>query len=526
MKNLKHIGALAIGGLCLLGPIGCTDLEEELVGGLPAGQFGQTESEFGAVVAGGYIDLFGLLGNHNGVWTANEVATDEVLVPTRGADWFDGGIFIRLHTHTFEPGDAPFANSWNKLFGGVATANRLLEQLPLLNAELAPPFEAELRGLRALYYYYLIDMFGNVPLITSFSGGEENPSTLSRAELYDWLTGELEEIIPTLPEEKRYARITRDVARTLLAKVYLNSEVYAGRNEVAQALPHLNAVIDGGRYRLESDYFANFSFDNEGSAENILVIPYDDVFVVPNNNFNLAHMTLHYASRESFNATAEPWNGYATLQEFYDSYDDTDSRKGEFGSREPGNFLAGPQTTADGEPLIDASAESTDPDGNQIVFTPELNELGPNALRQAGARIYKWTYANGFTPELSNDWAIFRYADVLLMKAEALMRTTSEDNAEALELVNLIRDRAYDDTDEDGNEVDSDLDQLTFETLLAERGREMFAECYRRSDLIRFGEFQRTWFGKDQESGEQYELFPIPTAQLDVNPNLRQNPGF
>ena len=510
--------ALLAGGCIALTPA-CTDLEEEPVGALSAETFGQTEAEFNAIVAGGYLDLFGLLGDHNSTWTLNEVSTDEILVPTRGADWFDGGTFVRLHTHTFEAGEGGLQNSWNDLFGGVATVNRLLEQLPQLNEELAPPFEAELRGLRAFYYWYLMDMWGNVPLITSFTGGEENPSTRPRAEIYDFLVAELEELIPLLPPEKRYARVTQDVARGILAKVYLGSNEYAGRDEVANAIPHLDAIIDGGQYALEPNYFDNFDVDNDNSGENMFVIPYDEVFTIPSANFNLAHMTLHYQSQVTFNATAQPWNGYAAVQEFYDSYQDEDLRKGQYGRQDvPGNFLAGPQYESDGvTPLIDAVNDG-DPDGPEIVFTPEINELTPNAYRQAGARIFKYTYADGFTTELANDFPLLRYADILLMKAEALLRTGG-DEEEALDLVNMVRSRAFGSDEFNFEEIDLDI-------LFEERGREMFAEGYRRSDLIRFDKFKDPWFGKGVTDDDNLKLFPVPTQQLDVNPNLVQNPGY
>jgi len=204
------------------------------------------------------------------------------------------------------------------------------------------------------------------------------------------------------------------------------------------------------------------------------------------------------------------------LEEFYNSYDDTDVRKGKWGDQKTrGNFIAGPQYFSNGkDQLMDSGAEDADPDGPGVVFTPEINEHFPNALRQAGVRIGKYEFKNGGRPDLSNDFPIFRYGDVVLMKAEALWRQDA-GSAEALALVNQIRERAG----------VASLGALTAEDLLAERGREMFYENHRRTDLIRFGRYNDAWDFKPA-SDPSKNIFPIPRAALDANPNLAQNPGY
>ncbi|MCB0607406.1 MAG: RagB/SusD family nutrient uptake outer membrane protein, partial [Lewinella sp.] len=180
-----------------------------------------------------------------------------------------------------------------------------------------------------------------------------------------------------------------------------------------------------------------------------------------------------------------------------------------------GNFLAGPQYASDGVTrLIDDGAEAADPDGKPVTFTPELNELFPNALRQAGVRIGKFEFKNGGRTSLSNDFPIFRYADVLLMKAEAQWRQNAS-SATALALVNQVRARAG----------VPDFTELTADNLLAERGREMFYENHRRTDLIRFGQYNKAWEFKPASQPFR-NIYPIPRAQLDANPNLAQNPGY
>ncbi len=492
---------------------GCTDLEEEPFGQLAASDFGSNDGEFTALLAGGYTQVYGLLGNHNSLWSMQEISSDEAVIPTRGADWADGGQWIRMHKHEMLPSEESVNNAWNKLYTGIATANRLLETLPALNPERAAAAAPELRGLRALYYYYLLDTYGNVPLITTFLGNEAAPATRPRAEIYDFVVSELTSIIPDLPNQRLYARMTRPVAQALLAKVYLNAEVYSGTSQYEEAVAQADSVINSGFYSIEDDYFANFVSQNEGSRENIFVIPYDERF---GPGFNLGQMTLHYQNQLTFQSQESPWNGYASLQEFYDSYDDSDLRKGQNGNATvPGNFIAGQQFTATGDTLSDPAAESTDPDGARLVFTPELNQLAPGAFRQAGVRLGKFRFPSGFTQNLSNDFPILRYSDILLTKAEGLYRLNGGGDGDAIALVNLVRERAG---------IDG-LDELDDENLLAERGREMFLEMTRRQDLIRFGKFGEPWYEKPA-SDETKELMPIPAAQIQANPNLVQNPGY
>jgi hypothetical protein len=227
-------------------------------------------------------------------------------------------------------------------------------------------------------------------------------------------------------------------------------------------------------------------------------------------------MTLHYSSQSTFDLGAQPWNGYCALQEFYDSYDDADLRKGTPGDQTArGNFHVGAQFASDGTTrLIDASAELGDPDGQDLTFTPEINEIAPGAFRQAGARIGKYEYAIGAQDNLDNDFVMFRLGEMVLNAAEAAYRLGN--SGDALASVNQIRTRAG----------MADFTALTDADMLAERGRELFMEGVRRSDLIRFGQYSRTWFGKTAASDATKNLMPIPRVQVAANPNLAQNPGY
>lgn len=480
---------------------GCTNLDEELFSEVTADNFFQSDEEFISALGAAYTSLYGYMGDYYGM---QQVSSDETVVPTRGNDWDDGGHWRRLHQHQYTPDDPLIGGSWSFCYSGIATCNRLIFQFNQLNVEGSEVFTAELEVLRALFYYWLLDSYGNVPIVDQFDVPDDfAPSTSSRSDVYNFVESEITRNLGNLSQTvdgSTYARINYYVAQAILAKLYLNAEVYTGTAQWAKAKTAADEIINSGAYSLTGSYFDNFVTENSGSSENIFMIPYDEVFAQVNN---LVMRTLHYGSQATYNLTAQPWNGYSSLQEFYNSFEDDDIRKQ--------MFIVGPQFAADGvTPIDDSGAEAEDPDGTPLNFTAEINELGPNALRQAGARIGKWEFANGSTQHMSNDFAIFRYSDILLVKAEVLMR--EGDQAGALDIVNQLRERA-------GVAGFTSLDEDTF---LAERGREMAFESVRRSDLIRFGKYGEAWWEKPA-SEECLELFPVPRSQLDANKNLVQN---
>jgi hypothetical protein len=501
------IKVLFLGILVSVFSLACTDLEEEIYSEVTPDQFFQTEAEFVSALGNAYTQLNSIGGNGN-IFSLQEVTSDEIVVPTRGQDWDDGGEWRRLHTHEYAFENGIINNSWVFCYGGVSTCNRLIFQFNELGVEGAEEFIAELRALRAMYYYWLVDLYGNVPIVTDFDVPPDfAPANNSRQEVFNFIEQELTEVLPLLTQEvggAAYGRVNYYTAQAILAKLYLNAEVYTGTPQLEKALTAVDEIINSGQYSLAPDYYDNFVVNNENSPEFIFAIPYDEVF---QQGFVMPMMTLHYASQATYNLTAQPWNGFASLQEFYDSYEDTDVRKQ--------NFLVGPQFSASGERLLDNGAEASDPDGPPLTFTPEINELGPQALRQAGVRIGKWEYELGSTENLNNDLALLRYSDIVLMKAEILFRQ-GQTAGEALALVNQIRERAG----------VAPFTELTEENLLAERGREMFAEQTRRSDLIRFGRYNDAWQFKPQDPSDHVNIFPIPRPQLDSNPNLVQNPGY
>jgi starch-binding outer membrane protein, SusD/RagB family len=464
-----------------------------------------------------YNSLYGYAQTY---WLLQELASDELIYLGRSNECLcDLG---DLHVHEFDANNSLIYDSWTMLYDGIEDANVKLVQVGIgvddkvLNPVLADSLRAELRSFRALLYFWLLDAYGDVPIVTEPSTGDF-PGNSTRSQVYAFVESELVESIPLLRNEVSigtYGKINFNTAQSILAKLYLNAEVYTGFAAWTEALTAANQVILSQEYILETGYFENFLTDNSASLENIFVIPYDSEFA---KGFQLGKLSLHESSHSTFDLAYEPSNRVTSLASFYDAYEDGDFRKGKSGDQKTnGNFLAGPQFEANGvTPLEDNDFYelNPDPDGINVVFTPEINDLDLT-YQQAGVRVGKYEYSGESMADMNNDMVLFRYADILLVKAEALFNI-SMFNSEALDIVNEIRMRAG---------VDA-FDQLSEEKFLGERGREMFAEGWRRQDLIRFGRYgDATEFKPATEPCR--ELFPIPQFVLNDNSNLVQNPCY
>ena len=314
----------------------------------------------------------------------------------------------------------------------------------------------------------------------------------------------------------------------------------ASASQWDKAIAACNNIINSGIYALTANYVDNFTQNNQNSKEFIWAIPFDHIKF---GGFNLNMMTLSYLNQATYNINAQPWNGFASTAEFYNSYIDPVQNPGPQGTvvgidplgtpttgtddkRMRANFIVGPQFSSGGARLSDDGADATDPDGKPFTFTPYINQLEPGAWRQSGARIGKWQMYLGMTNNLDNDFAIFRYADILLTKAEASARKAANwSDASVLAVVNQIR------TQHGGVTA---LPSLTAETFLAERSREMFAEAWKRQDMIRFGTYNKKTDFHDVDAADNLgpnginhlNIFPIPDAQINANKNLKQNPGY
>jgi hypothetical protein len=516
-KFLITLKIFLVGFMILAIQPSCTKLDEEVYSDLTAEKFFENPDNLIYAFGVAYTKLYSLVGHKFGM-IGMECGTDILVVPQRGGDWYDGGEWHRWHRHEWQATEGYLSHWWNNIFNGVSTCNRLIKEFESLKDVDVSPAIAELRGLRALYYYWLIDIFGNVPIQSSFddpSGGK--PPTKTRGEVYDFIISELNEILPDLSKEtglQYYGRVNYYVAQTILAKMYLNSGVYLGpgNEEWEKAAAACDSVILAQKYSLSADFFANFQSNATSSPEHIMGVPFDQVYAP---QFEIHVFTLHYNLVEKFGILNSSWNGICFQEGFFNSFEEADVRRN--------GLLFGPQLDAEGNPIEDPSYEKfdpqdptkpKDPDGAPLNLTPFVNMLEPNCLRQCGARVAKFPYIAGSDRYTGNDFPIFRYADVLLMKAEALLQLGNA--GEALELVNQVRGRA-------GVEPFTSLD---FENLLAERGRELYAEGHRRSDMIRFGVYLEPRWEKTNASPSYVTLWPIPQSQIDANENLIQNDGY
>ncbi|MBN1416677.1 MAG: RagB/SusD family nutrient uptake outer membrane protein [Bacteroidales bacterium] len=502
--------------------LSCTDLDPVVYSEIVNDNFFKTEEQVLSAAGPAYQSLNAYV-SPEGVWGLNELTSDEVLIPTRGIHWLNNQIYQRLHKHTWIPTDFIINNAWKATYAGVTNCNRVI----YLYEEIEPQTEAlvsvtnELKSLRGLYYFLLMDLFGGVPLVDSFNVPTGfAPVRNSRAEIFQFIENEVTQGVPTLNNTVNmttYARFNRYAALTLLAKLYLNAEVYIGESMLDQAIAACDSVILSEKYSLNKDFFANFAIENENSPENIFVIPYSDIDAVhwgdatyPSRMFCHHLWTLHFTGTQTFNCEQGGWDGICALPSHYYSYDETDIRRA--------MWLTGQQFSYTGDSLFCNQEKK----GQPLVYTPEVNSL-EGAAENEGARFAKYDYTGARNYQLKNDYAFLRYADVLLMKAEALMRKNgSVATQEAVDLVNQIRARAF---PNDDTKLYTTI-TLTMSELLAERGREFSTEGWRRNDLIRFGVYNDPVDFRPEAASATYNLFPIPQEQINANPNLSQNLGY
>ncbi len=497
MKNLFYIlfAILAFGA--------CTDLEETHRKDLTE----LADLDPDAVLQSSYDAMRLPYQDQSRFWAAQEHTGDAAMGPTRGPDWDDNGIWRSLHNHSWDADHAFLGSTFSELLQIVYSTSNLLDFNPSAQTE------AEARLLRAFVLNSIVDGWGQVPYRDDFADLLSDAKVLSAAETVDLIVSEVDAIMGNLPDGPAN-RANKDAAKVLKMKTLLNKGMYLNREsptfdggDMAEVISIADAIIASGKYSLATNYFDNFAPNNDQiSSENI--------FTAENvGGSNSGNVRSRWFCGLHYNQNPSGWNGFCTLGDFYDSFEDGDARKyAEYpGMIEGGGinsgFLIGQQVNELGVELMDRK-------GNQLAFTKEvaLTESGDN-LEVTGVRVMKYVidYASG--DNVDNDYVYYRYADVLLMKAEALMRTG--DSAGALDIVNDIRTSR-------GVGALSSLDEAA---LLAERGREFYWEGFRRTDLLRFGKFLDPWSDKTQ-SGTERLVFPIPAASLASNPNLVQNPGY
>jgi len=478
--------------------VGCTKLDEELYNRIPEDEFTPDPVLKMSPI---YAPMREFV-DWGGWWFAQELPSDEMTAPTRGSDWDDGGKWRVLHQHSWDNNTEAINSMWSRFYSGIVESNKFLEEMQNFAGDpVADAGIAKAKVLRAYYYYLLIDNYGDVPFVEKYLDAETNPKRNLRADIFNKIVSDIEQNAPLIPTSSSKTGAGKGFAYSVLAKLYLNAEVYTGTPQWAKAEQAIDSVMMLGQYSLESNPLAPFVTENSSSPEIIFLIPFDEDTY---QGFNLHMRTLHYNSNLTFDMEAGPWNGFAAMEDHYNTYEDGDLRK-------DGYFLVGQQYESDGTTeIIDQGAG-----GAPLVFDPEIPALLMDAtynaveIRMSGARVKKFEIKNGARDNLSNDFPIFRYADILLMKAEAVMRQGGNGD----EYINQIRQRAG----------VASISGATLDDLLAERGRELFWEAHRRQDLIRFGKFNQSWWEKATSTPDR-NIFPVPQWAIDANPNLAEAP--
>lgn len=469
-------------------------------------------------------------------WRLQELSTDEAIIPARDGNYDDGGQYRFLHLHTYTKDHPTVRSVWQWGFGGINACNRIYElfqnaaDIPGKHASIA-----EIRTMRALYYYFMMDLYANIPLITKFNA-PELPKQANRATIFAFIEKELKEVIPSLTDkvnQQTYSRPTKWLAFAILQKMYLNAEVYINKSMYTESVAMGDSILAGNKYSLSSDFASIFAPDNGPSTpEIIFAIPYD-ANIIEGNQFS--RFGLHTGLQNKYGLPFRPSIAMSTIKSFYEKFNlPNDTRNS--------TWLAGKQYNFDGSPIListtnkglDDTYSGPDPSAPvkwHLEFTPEMPlkkvetmDVGNDELGKArGVRSIKYYPDKGANPSTrnsNNDVPIFRLADVLLMKAEAILRgaaptAVAGEMQTADVLVTKLRTRAKTEA----------AKNITLDELLEERAREMAWEAWRRNDLIRFGKYEAAW-GYKTDNDVRKRIYPIPATEITLNTNLTQNPGY
>lgn len=503
---------------------------------------------------GGANESEGIQGTCRGIYDYNTLTTDEAMIPIRGGDWYDGGLWNAMYQHRWSADDQSLYDTWKYLYKVIVLANKSLDIISnksaLLSAAQQEEYRAEIRAIRAMFYYYAMDMFGRIPLV--LSSAEQLHSSLfqgqtDRSSIFQFVFQELQQVLPSLPDQHSnkegnyYGRITQPVVNFLLAKLALNAEIYmyddwtqgyASRpkgSDIHFSVPASDASLRNGDkvdcrklnawetciyycdklaeegYVLESDDSFNFSTHNETSKENIFTIPMDKNIYT--NQFHYLFRSYHYTHGGVLGWGSENGTSATISTMKANHYGEADEDV-----RCKMNFVAGVVKVDGNELLMD--------NGKPLEYQPfevAQNLTNSKFVKTAGARMAKYevdrtSYMDGKLQ--SNDIVLFRYADALLMKAEAKVRNGENGDEE----LNRIRAR-----------VGMPYRKATLDNILEERLLELVWEGWRRQDLIRFGKFTGAYDLRTPLQGESSgytTVFPIPQKCIDLNSELVQNKGY
>lgn len=518
----------------------------------------------------------GLYGSDGGsVHTFQEFSSDASMIPGRQGDWVDGGAWQNIFLHNFESSVSKYNDVWNNLYRVIGLANSSIDRLNKYLGEHPEYAEYvyELRALRAVYYYYVMDLFGQVPLVVSSQVSANEVAQSNRSDVFKFVTSELAECIPHLSDSKSqnegeyYGRITKAVAYMCMAKCAINAPVYtiddttptsysafvgtdkSGKataseeqgKTVSEMGKNINITLDGKTrnawetaaycadqiaslgYRLQPSYADNFIVANQNSVENIWTRP-NDCVNYKIEDYNIVR-TLHYNHGGAIGY--QGWNGACSSKQQMLVYG--------YGTANPDprlklNFYTDKDYMEETGKAVEDGATDKPLEYMPLAVKVDFTAADdPHAMKCSGARMKKYEFDKSTTQQYSfnNDLVIWRYADALLLKAEAEYRMGNK--AEALTIVNEVRGRV----------AATPRTELTLNDILDERMLELAWEGVRRQDQIRFCTFteptadrfkgvaHNASAGDYNDDTQGYTMvYPIPYAVLNLNKKLGQNPGY
>jgi len=534
IKNIfKYIIIPALAGLV----VSCHDIEVPITTQMTPDVFPQNDEQYAQTAGAVYAVFRGDFCQSN--FFFNTLTTDEAILPARGGNWFDNAGYMKMHFHTMDPdGSGWLWDTTEKCIGVTNQAlyilNDVMPEGDNKNATLA-----ELRVMRSISYFILMDFYGNVPLDTLYGDFEPRTNT-PRAEVFQFIESELKTAIPYLSEEigiSTYGRPTKWTAYAMLAKLYINAEYYTGTERWNDCIAACDEVMSSGKYEIEpmASYLQMFYPDNGPQMkEFILSIPYDaSATAYPGTNGMMYHARYDVprSMQAKFELPFRPSAPMSTIPEFYAYFNDPGDIRND-------QWLTGLQFMDDGTPITVTTTKKgydqfyTGADGGdaytyQVDLTPDVILRQDPNLFDCGNDEISWNmgYRNiKFYPDKTstsrnqnNDVPYLRYSDVVLMKAEAILRGGTATNGEtALSLVNELRSN---------RSTSAAWTNVSLEDLYQERSRELVYECWHRNDMIRFGKYEESW-GFKTNSDTYRRLLPIPTSAMKLNPLLVQNPGY
>jgi len=515
MKKNNFIKYSIFAGALVLG-VSCTNLDEEI---LDATEISKADPD--AVLTSAYNGLRQFEGQ-DGIFAVQEVTTDFVIVPTRAGDWGDGGAWLQDHFHTWDANSREINTAWKQMLSSVYNCD-----LALAIEGIPASKKAQGQFLKAYYYYNAIDMFGQVPYREAGSSPDDFPKVWTSPEATAQIIALLKEALPNLPAKNTSdpSIASKDAANFLLAKIYLNKAVFDAPTHIgfnASNVANMNEVIKyvdaiSSATSLASDYWDNFKPSNHTSPE--LIFTAKNIVGV-----DMGAIRTRWFMANHYNQVPSGWNGFSVLQEYYDQFNPSDRRIknddpsiiASFGS--PLGMRKGQQYDKGGVIALTTRAQNG---SLPLDFQSDLAGLPADGKIVANEWLEKWGIRpQKYIPDVSNmdkpenDYVLFRYADALLMKAEAIVRGGSSA-ATTASIAALLSARQG---------ITTVIDLSTLPNIDKARATELWEEGWRRNDMIRFGTY--TTARATMTNTDAYRvLLPVPTTAL-LNPNIHQNPGY